>query len=150
MHFAHEAGHGDFRADFPGQAQRAVGHAVVGAVKRQDRAAAGSGLHQLQRRLHGVGSRRPAELDSSVGGEVRRQAREQFLHESVLHRRGQIQGLERRAVRQQLLNRLHHHRVVMPQGQGAGSRQAIDVAASVGVLHVDAPALLQASGKRRG
>ncbi|CRP56146.1 hypothetical protein PAERUG_P6_East_of_England_6_IMP_1_03_09_02483 [Pseudomonas aeruginosa] len=131
------------RSEIAHQPQRALAHAVVAALERQDGAAPGGGAYQFQRGFHRVGAGRAAELDLRLGGQRRRQQAEQVLDELVLHRGGQVEGVQRQLVGQNLADRLDHHWMVVPQRQGAGAGQAIDEGTPLDVLHQQPPGLLQ-------
>ena len=85
-----------------------------------------------------------------LGGQRRRQQAEQVLDELVLHRSGQVEGVQRQLVGQNLADRLDHHWMVVPQRQGAGAGQAIDEGTPLDVLHQQPLAFFNASGIRRG
>ena len=75
-----------------------------------------------------------------------RQQTEQVLHELILDRRGQVEGVQRQFITQHLLDSFDHHRVVMPQRQGAGTGQAVDELAAFHVFHVDALGAFERQG----
>ncbi len=132
-----------FRPQAAHQAQRALAHAVIGALERQDGTAAGGGTHQLEGRFHRIGAGRAAELDLRFLGQGPGQQAEQVLDELVLDRRGQVEGVQGQFVGQHLLDRLDHHRVVVPQRQGAGAGQAVDEASSLDVFDIQSLGPLQ-------
>jgi len=137
LHVGHEPADAALRPEMAGQRQSAVRHAVIGALKREDRPPARHRLDQLDRRLHRVGSGRTAELDTGIPGEGLGQSGEQRIHELVLHRSGQVERLERDAFLHEPLNGLQHDGMVVPQRQRAGAGQTVDVGPAVGVFDVD-------------
>ncbi|KWV85210.1 hypothetical protein PFLmoz3_05154 [Pseudomonas fluorescens] len=128
------------------QTQRALAHAVIAALERQHGAAPGSSAHQLQRGFHRISAGGAAELDFRFSRQFRREQTEQVLHELILDRRSQVQGMQRQFVAQHLLDGLDHHRVVMPQRQGSGAGQAVDEPAPLHVLHVNALGAFECQG----
>lgn len=84
------------------------------------------GLGQLQRRFHRVRPGRPAELQAVVAALARQQA-EQGFAEGVLDHGGQVQSVHGQARGQETVETGHDRRVVVPQGQGAGAGQAVQV-----------------------
>ncbi|MDT4818114.1 hypothetical protein FQZ97_512030 [compost metagenome] len=137
---------GLLRSQVAHQRQGALAHAVVAALEGQHGAAAGGGAHQLQRGFHGVGAGGAAELDLRFLGKGRRQHGEQVLDEGVLHRRGEVEGVQRQFVGQNLADCVHHYRVVVAEGQGAGTGQAVDEGAALDVFDVDATGALERQG----
>ncbi|MNS87851.1 hypothetical protein D3C72_1218060 [compost metagenome] len=143
---AKQGAQGLFRPQTAHQAQRALTHAVIATLERDHGAATSGGTHQFQCRFHGVGAGRAAKLDLRFSGQGRRQQPEQILDEPVLDRRGQVQGVQRQLIGQHLLDGFDHHRVVVPQGQGSGSGQAIDEGAAFDIFDVDALGALECQG----
>ncbi|MNF54846.1 hypothetical protein D3C85_1038120 [compost metagenome] len=135
-----------FRPEAAHQAQRALAHAVIPALERDHGAAASGGTHQLQGGFHGIGARGTAELDLRFSGQGRRQQAEQVLDELILDRGGQVQGVQRQFIGQHLLDGLDHHRVVVPQGQGPGTGQAVDERAAFDVFDVNTLGALERQG----
>ncbi len=127
-----------FRPQAAHQAQRALAHAVITALKRQHRAASSGSAYQFQRGFHRIGAGRATELDLRVVGQLLRQQAEQVLNELVFDWRGQIQGVQRQLITDHLLNRFDDHWMVMPQRQRARACQAIDEAPPFDVLDVNA------------
>ena len=125
------------------QAQRALAHAMVGALEGQHGAAAGGGAHQLERSLDCISAGRATELHLGLAAQRLGQDTEQVLDEAVLDRGGQVQGVQRQLVSQHPLDRLDHYGVVVAQGQGAGAGQAIDELAAFDILHVDTTGTLE-------
>ncbi|MOA03740.1 hypothetical protein D3C78_1232620 [compost metagenome] len=143
---AEQGAQGLFRPQAAHQAQRALTHAVVAPLERQQGAATSGGAHQLQCRFHRVGAGRAAELDLRFSGEGWWQQTEQILDKPVLDRGGQVQGMQRQFIGQHLLNGFDHHRVVVPQGQGSGAGQAIDEGAAFDVFDIQALGALECQG----
>ncbi|MNO63982.1 hypothetical protein D3C76_547020 [compost metagenome] len=125
------------------QAQRALAHAMVGALEGQHGAAPGGATHQFERRFNGIGAGRAAELHLGFPAQRLGQYAEQVLDKAVLDRRGQVEGVQRQFVGQHLLDRLDYHRVVMAQGQSAGAGQAVDELAAFDILDMDATGALE-------
>ena len=96
-----------------------------------------------ERRLHRVGAGRAAELHLGLAAQGVRQDAKQVLDEAVLHRRGQVQRVQRQFLSQHALDRLDHHRVVVTQGQRSSTGQAVDELAALDVLDVDAAGTLE-------
>ncbi len=118
------------------QAQRTLTHAMIGALERQNGTAARGAAHQLEGRLHCIGAGRTAELNLRLVGQGLGQHAEQVLDKPVLDRCGQVEGVQWQLIDQYLLDRLDHHRVVMPQRQGPGARQAIDETSTLDVFDI--------------
>ncbi|MNZ76940.1 hypothetical protein D3C78_954620 [compost metagenome] len=112
---------------------------MITALERQHRTASGGGTYQLQGRLHRIGTGRATELDFRFASQGRRQQAEQVLHKLILDRRGQVQSVQRQFIGQDLLDRLDHHRVVVPQRQRAGTGQTVDKTPPFHVLDIKAP-----------
>jgi hypothetical protein len=95
-------------------------------MKREDRAASGSDLDQLERRFDRVRSGRSTELDLCLSGKIIRQCGEQFLDKRVLGRSRQVQRVQRLLAGKMVLDRPDGHGMIVAQGQRSCSRQAID------------------------
>ncbi len=93
---------------------------MITALERQHGAAPGGGTDQFQRGFHRIGASGPAKLDLGFPRQLGWQQTEQVLHELILDRRSQVEGVQRQLITQHLLDSVDHHRVVMPQRQGAG------------------------------
>ena len=140
---AQQGGHGFFRAKASHQAQRPLAHAVITALERNHCVAPGCGAHQLQRRFYRVGAGGATKLDFRFLGQGVWQQAKQVLHKLILDRRGQVQRMQRQTVVQHLADRLNHHRVVMPERQGARACQAVNKAPAFNVLDVQPLGALQ-------
>ncbi len=82
---------------------------------------------------------------------VGRQHVEQVFDEAVLHRRSEVECLQRQAVFENLLNSPDHDRVIVSKRQRACTREAIDEHTPVDIFDVDAFCSLQGQGRgRRG
>ncbi len=106
-------------------------HAVVRPGEGQQSAAAGGGAYELERGLDRVRTRGAAELDPCVVGESARQGREQLGDERVLDGGREVQHMERGPRVDDLLDRFQNHGVVVPERQGPGPREAVEVPAPV-------------------
>ncbi|MNI19267.1 hypothetical protein D3C73_726990 [compost metagenome] len=135
-----------FRPQAAHQAQCALAHAVVTTLERHHGAAPGGGAHQFQRRFHGVGAGRAAELDFRLCGQRWRQQAEQVLDKLILDWRGQVEGVQRQFIGQHLLDRFDHHRVVMPQCQRSRAGQAVDEATPLDIFDMNALGALEGQG----
>ncbi len=118
----------------PRGVERSRGHPVVGAGEGHDGPAAGGGPDELEGGLHRVRTGRAAELHARVVGEPGRQGAEQLGDEGVLDRCGQVEGVQGRARVEDLADGLQDDGVVVSEGEGAGAREAVQVAAAVRAL----------------
>ncbi|MOA20734.1 hypothetical protein D3C78_1411950 [compost metagenome] len=116
---------------------------MISALERQYRGASGGGAYQFQCRLHGIGAGRSAELNLRLITQGLWQQAEQVLNELVLDRGGQVEGVQRQLIGQDLLNRLDHHRVVVAQRQGAGAGQAIDELTPFDIFNIQTTGFFQ-------
>ena len=135
-----------FRPVAAHQAQRALAHAMVGALEGQHGAAPGGATHQFERRFNGIGAGRAAELDFRLRRQGGRQQTEQILDKLILDRRGQVEGVQRQFIGQHLLDRFDHHRVVMPQCQRSRAGQAVDEATPLDIFDMNALGALEGQG----
>ncbi len=110
------------------------GHPVVGPGEGEHPGAAGRGADQFEGGFHGVRTGRPTELDARVGGQLRRQVGEQLGGEGVLDRGRQVQHVQRRPRVEDAPDGFEHHRVVVPESEGACAGEAVEVTPPVGAL----------------
>jgi hypothetical protein len=118
----------------PGRFERPGGHSVVGAGEGEHPGAAGRRSHQFEGGLHRVRTGGPAELNAGAVREAGREGAEQFGGEGVLDGGGQIEDVQRGARVEDLADRFEDDGMVVPEGEGAGAGQAVEIAAAVRAL----------------
>ena len=119
-----------------GERHRALGRAVVGPLERDQPTAAGRFLAQLDGRLHGVATGRPAEMNLHLVAHGSGQHGELVPLELLPHRGGEVQAM--RQARQLILHRSDQSRMIVPQREHARAGQKIDIHPAVHIGDVGA------------
>ncbi len=130
-----------------GRLTRDRGHPLLAASKGEDLGAAGRGPDKLERGLDRVGTGRSAEPHACVVGEFGWQCAEQLDDEGVSDGRGEVVGVQRGARVEAPADRLQDHGVVVPEGQRAAARGAVQVTAAVRALDGQATRPYRHDGK---
>ncbi len=132
----HEAGH--FGAEVAHEGESAVGLTVVAALEGDHAWATGGGFDEFNSGFDGVGTGGGTELHAGVGGELGREGGEEFVDEAVLDGGGEVQGMEGVALVEMVAIGSEDGGVVMAEGEGSGTTEAVHKNASVDVGDVEA------------